>query len=329
MAAGVALAIVGGSSIALLGQAQRPNGQSSAAAGKSAVPRRPDGHPDLSGMWSFSTTTPFERPADLASKEFLTPDEAAAYAKKVVAERNKDKRTGGVSDVGDAYNDFWWDQGTKPIGTLRTSLIIDPKDGRLPPLTADGKKRGQASGLAWAGMPNGPEDRSLAERCLMGFNSGPPMIPSAYNNNVHILQTPDHVALLNEMIHNTRIVPLDGRAHLSEGVRQWAGDPRGHWEGDTLVVETTNFRPDGTGSIAVREVNGLTFRLTERFTRTAPDALIYEFTVNDQTTWTKPWTAQLPMTKTSENIYEYACHEGNQAMLNMLSGARAEDRRKK
>jgi hypothetical protein len=323
----VLLTAAGALSVELQGQTPAPPAppmKKTAAPRKAVVSRTIDGHPDLTGIWSFATTTPFERPADLADKEFLTPKEAADYAKKVVAQRDKDKREGGLSDVESAYNDFWWDQGTDPVGTFRTSLVIEPKDGHVPPLTPEGKARGAAAGSNWLGAPAGPEDRSLGERCIMGFNAGPPMVPSAYNNNVHIFQTPTQIGFLNEMVHNARIVAVDGRPHLPSSVRQWAGDPRGHWEGDTLVIETTNFRAEGTGSIAVRETDGRRLKLTERFTRRDANTLIYEFTVDDPTTWTKPWVVQVPMTRFSQPMYEYACHEGNHAMINMLSGARAQ-----
>jgi len=291
------------------------------------APRTPSGQPDLQGIWSFSTATPFERPDDLADKEFLTAAEAAAYAKKVVEARNKDTRgQNAQSDVEAAYNDFWWDQGTEMGGTRRTSLVIDPKNGKIPPLTPAGAKRAAASAAAWVGAPDGPEDRSLGERCLMGFNAGPPMAPSAYNNNVHILQTPDHVALLNEMIHNARIISLHATPALPERVRLWAGASKARWDKDTLVIETTNFRPESTGQVVLRGSSGTQMRLTERFTRSGPNELIYEFTVDDPGTWVQPWTVQLPMTRSDEPIYEYACHEGNYGMINMLSGARAKER---
>ncbi len=296
------------------------------AARRWTPPRLPNGQPDLQGMWSFSTATPLERPADLADKEFLTPDEAAAYAKKVVADRNKDARgQNAQSDVEAAYNDFWWDQGDSMAGNRRTSLVIDPKDGRIPALTPAGAKRAAESGAKWVGAPNGPEDRSLGERCIMGFNAGPPMAPSAYNNNVHILQTANHVSLLNEMIHNARIVPFDSRVPPPPHVRLWAGYSRARWDGDTLVIETTNFRPEGTGQVALRGMSGDQLKLTERFTRASADMLLYEFTVDDPGTWVRPWTVQLPMMLSDEPIYEYACHEGNYGMMNMLSGARAKD----
>ena len=321
------LIVAGTTSTGVGAQAPAP-AKAAPGAPKGAVPRTADGHPSLDGVWSFATTTPFERPADLADKEFLTPKEAAEYAKKVVAERDKDKRPPkGVADVESAYNDFWWEQGTTPVGTFRTSLVIDPKNGRVPALTAEGQKRGAIAGANWLGAPNGPEDRSLAERCLMGFNAGPPMVPSAYNNNVHIFQSPTQIAFLNEMIHNTRIVPVDGRPHLPGSVRLWAGDPRGRWEGDTFVIESTNFQGSGTGSIAVREADGLKLHLVERFTRTSPDTLVYEYTINDPSTWVQPWTVQIPMTRSSERMFEYACHEGNHAMMNMLSAARAQEKK--
>ena len=176
---------------------------------KPGVPRRPDGHPDMSGVWSFATVTPLERPAELGDKTVLTEKEAADFEKQIIAKEDKDSREGGAeADVSRAYNDFWWDRGTKIVGTRRTSLIVDPPNGRIPPLTAEAQARNAAAGKRMAANPAGPEDRNLSERCLLGFNSGPPMLPSAYNNNVHIAQTKDTVLLLNEMIHNARIVPL-------------------------------------------------------------------------------------------------------------------------
>jgi hypothetical protein len=303
------------------------NGSTASPAPTWTASRTVYGQPDLQGVWSFSTATPLERPADLADKEFLTPEEAAAYAKKVVDGRNKDARgSNALSDVEAAYNDFWWDQGSTMGGNLRTSLVIEPKDGKIPALTPAGAKRAAASGAAWVGSPNGPEDRSLGERCIMGFNAGPPMAPSAYNNNVHIFQTREHVVFLNEMIHNARIVPLDGRPRLPASVRQWAGDSRARWEGETLVVETTNFRTEGTGQVALRGSSGDEMRLTERFTRTGPESLTYQFRVDDPGTWVQPWVVEMPMSLSDGPIYEYACHEGNYGMTSMLSGARAKDK---
>jgi hypothetical protein len=291
-------------------------------ASKPGVPRRPDGHPDMSGIWSFATVTPLERPLELGDKAFMTEKEAAEYEKQIIAKEDKDNREGGAeADVSRAYNDFWWDRGTKGVGTRRTSLIIDPPNGRVPALTPEAQAKNAATGKKMAANPSGPEDRNLSERCLLGFNSGPPMLPSAYNNNVQIAQTRDTVLLLNEMIHNSRIVPLDGRPHGH--LLQWAGDSRGRWDGDTLVVDTINFSTSNFRNASP------TMHLVERFTRVDANTLVYEFTVEDPTTWVKPWTVQLPMSKTTEAMYEYACHEGNYAMEGMLSGARAKEKAEK
>jgi hypothetical protein len=288
--------------------------------------RTPDGQPDLQGIWDFRTITPMQRPDELAGKDVLTDEEAAAF--EVKNQRNQDNRevtSRGISngapttsDLERAYNDFWWDFGKKIVGTKRTSLVVDPPDGRIPALTPEAQQRADARREARERAAVGPEDRGVGERCLLGFNSGPPMAPSAYNNNVHIFQTRDHVVILNEMVHNARIIPLDRRPHISQNIRQWVGDSRGHWEGDTLVVDTTNF----LGETAFNN-SSQNLHLVERFTRVDRDTLVYEFTVDDPTTWTRPWTAQIPMTKSTDLMYEYACHEGNYGMMNLLSAARA------
>jgi hypothetical protein len=299
----------------------------SASAAKTSAPRTAWGSPNLQGIWDFRTVTPMERPPEFAGKAVLTEQEAAEYERRTVESRNADSRrdtatrrivngTAETEDVALAYNDFWWDRGTRVIGSRRTSLIVDPPDGRLPPLTAEGRKRAEGAEARQERPAHGPEDRSVGERCILGFNSGPPMAPGGYNMNVQIFQTPDHVVLLNEMVHNARIVPLDGRPHGK--VRQWVGDSRGRWEGDTLVVETTSFYQNT--SLRGSSPN---LRLTERFTRVDNDTLLYEYTVNDPSTWTRPWTVQIPMVKTAGPIYEYACHEGNYGMTGLLSGARA------
>jgi hypothetical protein len=226
--------------------------------------------------------------------------------------------TKSSADVDRAYNDFWWDFGKKVVGTRRTSLIVDPPDGKMPPLTPEAQQRFATKMAAYSRAAVGPEDRGVGERCILGFNSGPPMLPSAYNNNLQIFQTDGHVALLNEMVHNTRIIAMDGRPHLPGQVRQWVGDSRGRWQGDTLVVETTNF----LGETAFPN-SGPNLHLTERFSRADADTLLYEFTVSDPSTWTKPWTVQVPMRRSNEPLYEYACHEGNYGMMNLLSAARA------
>jgi hypothetical protein len=281
----------------------------------------------MQGIWDFRTVTPMERPSEFANKAVLTPEEAAAYEKLMVesrnADTNRDKETSrgiingtpATADVALAYNDFWWDRGTKVVGNRRTSLIVDPPDGRIPSLTPEAQKRLEAMDQRRERPAEGPEDRSVGERCIMGFNAGPPWAPGAYNMNVQIVQVPGYVTLMNEMVHNARIVPLDGRPHGN--IRQWAGTSRGRWDGDTLVVETKNFSKETS-----LRGSGPNLQLIERFTLVDPKTLMYEFTVNDPTTWTKPWTAQIPMMKTQDQIFEYACHEANYGMTNLLKGAR-------
>jgi len=294
-----------------------------AAAQKWNPPKTPDGQPDLQGVWTNVTITPLERPAEFAGKEFLTAQEAAEYEKRIVAANNVDRKNLPPEvDVNLAYNDAWYDRGTKVVGTRRTSLIVNPPDGKIPPLTPEAQKRQAEIRAAAAGHANdGPEGRSLAERCLLWATAGPPMLPSFYNNNYQIVQAPGYVAIMVEMIHDARIIPLDGRGHLPQDMRQWMGDARGHWEGNTLVVDTTNF----TDKTRFRGSDDK-LHLTERFTRVDPDTILYEFTVDDPTTFTKPWTAQIPMKKSQGPIFEYACHEGNYAMAGMLAGARAQEK---
>jgi hypothetical protein len=280
------------------------------------------GHPDLQGIWDFATITPLERPSDLAGKDVLTKEEAAEFEKQILQRRDADRRDGGAeADVGRAYNQFWWDYGSKVISTKRTSLVVDPADGKIPALTPAGQKKADARAAVLRRPAEGPEDRNLWERCILAPNAGPPMLPSAYNNNVQIFQTPTHVVVYNEMINDVRVIPLDNRPHIAGNIRQWKGDSRGRWEGDTLIIDTTNFRADSAfrGASA-----GL--QLTERFTRVAPDTLLYEFTANDPATWTKPWSVALPMNKTEGPVYEYACHEGNYGIVNILTGARAQEK---
>ena len=287
-----------------------------------AVPRTPDVQPDLQGVWTNATITPLERPAELAGKEFLTEAEARDFEKSAFAQINSERRDGGPEvDVGRSYNEFWRDRGTKVVANRRTSLITDPPDGKIPPLTPAAQKI-QADARAYQRLhpADGPEDRNLWERCL---TRGVPMIPGPYNNDFQIIQAPGYVVIFHEMIHEARIVPLDGRPHVEKEIREWTGDPRGHWEGDTLVVESTNFseKSNFRGSSA-----GL--NLVERFTRTGPDTILYQFRVDDPSTFTKPWSAEMPMTTLDSPIYEYACNEGNYAMLGLLGGARADEKKK-
>jgi hypothetical protein len=282
-------------------------------------PRTPDGQPDIQGVWTNITITPLERPANLAGKEFFTAGEARQYEKDTVERNNADRRDGGAqADLGRAYNDAWYDRGTRVVETLRTSLVIDPADGRIP------RKPGAAAPAlgAFGRPPEGPEDRSLPERCLLWPTAGPPMLPSFYNNNYQIVQAPGYVVILVEMIHDARIIPIGNRPHVDAKIPQWMGDSRGHWEGNTLVVETTNFNDKTRFQRA-----GAGMHLTERFTRTSAETVMYEFTVDDPSAFSKPWTAQIPMKKTEGPLIEYACNEGNYAMEGMLAGARADERK--
>jgi len=289
-------------------------------------PRTADGHPDFQGVWDFSTLTPLERPAEFADKAFLTEEEAKQFEQRTMQRNNRDNRQQSPeADVSAAYNEFWFNRGVQAArvnGKTRTSLILDPPDGKIPALTPEGQKRAAARADARREHPaDGPEDRSLGERCLL-FSAGPPMLSGPYNNYVQLFQTRDHVVIFNEMIHDARIVPLDGRPHLAPGIRGLLGDSRGRWDGDTLVVETTNF----TDKTTVRG-SGQRLRLVERFTRADADTLLYEFTVDDPESFTKPWTAVIPLAKTEDKIYEYACHEGNYAMPGMLRGARSGEKK--
>ena len=283
------------------------------------------GAPDLQGVWDFRTITPLQRPEDLGDKAFLTEEEAAERENAAI-ERDIElweadaRRTEAGGSVG-GYNNFWMDRGTRVIGTRRTSLITDPPNGRLPEMTEEGRAR-QAAGRGSFGteIQASYTDFSNADRCLMGFNAGPPITPGGYNQNVQIFQTEDEVVLLTEMVHTVRVVPLDDRPELDESLAQWSGVSRGYWDGDTLVVQTANFDVD-------RNWRGASagMRLEERFTRVDADTLEYEYTVNDPETWVAPWTVNLPMVRNDLPIFEYACHEGNYSMETMLTGARTED----
>ena len=291
-------------------------GQTSHGAAKAwKPPSTPDGRPDLQGLWNNTTLTPLERPRNLAGKEFFTDEEAAAYANGIVQKRAQDPND-GANDVADPT--VWWERPTKVVATRRTSLIVDPPDGRIPPLTPEAQKRMADARAASRQHPaDGPADRSLQERCLLSPTSGPPMLPGPYNNNYQIVQTPEYVMITIEMIHDVRIIPLDGRPHLPPTIRNWLGDSVGHWENDALVVDTTNF----TDKTHFRG-SDQNLHLTERFTRTGPETILYEFTVEDPTAFVKPWTAELPMTLTAGPMYEFACHEGNFALARILSIAR-------
>jgi len=290
-----------------------------------AAPRTPDGQPDLQGIWTNATYTPLERPKNV-TKEFYTPEEALQLAKRAALEESDQTEPGTVADVHYDFTQFGLDrsQGTMALN-LRTSLIVDPADGRLPPLSAEGQRRA-AERAAARKSRGGPHDsvqnEPLSARCILMDRNGPPMLGGAYNNDYQIMQAPGYVMILTEMLHDARIIPLDGRPHLPPNVRQWTGSSRGHWEGQTLVVETTNL----TDKFAFQG-SSENMRLTERFTRVAEDTIRYQFTVEDPATWTRPWSAEVPWKKTIGPIFEHACHEGNYGLYNTLAGARAEEKR--
>lgn len=306
------------------------------------TPRTPWGDPNLQGVWDYWTFTPLERPKEFEGKANLSDAEAAQLGRRL-----RDQAIGGDANgprPGDpgAYSQETWTDRTKARALVQTSIIVDPADGKLPPLTAEALKREDAHRAA-GGRPvrtrsdgiglDGPEDRGLSERCILGFSTGPPMLPGGYNNNIQVFQSPGYVAIFLEMNHDVRIVPLDTRPHLPSSMRQWMGDSRGRWEGNTLVVESTNFTHKTASFSGRRGATGFelgsaeNLRLVERFTRVDAETLLYEFTIDDASTFTRAFTGRFPMNRTEDKIYEYACHEGNYGLHNILSGARAAERK--
>ena len=319
--------------------AARPDGEERAW----TVSRTPDGQPDLQGHWTNATYTPFERPRNI-TKEFYTEEEYAALRTYGSANGQESANPnaslgrwlatgnpatapepGSVADVHYDFSQFGLARNQSAVGeSLRTSLVVDPPDGRIPALTPEGRKRaaeraeaGRRSGGRWDAAQN----NELDDRCII-MNAGPPVLPGGYNNTYQIVQGPGYVAVVVEMIHDVRLIPLDGRPHSSSRVRQWMGESRGRWEGDTLVVETSNF----TDKTAFRG-SGRDLRIVERFTRVGEDTIRYSFTAEDPSTWARPWSAEVPMKKTLGPIVEFACHEGNCSIVNALSGARADEQR--
>jgi hypothetical protein len=306
----------------------------SAAAGTTAAKaktwtatRTPDGQPDLQGYWTSLSFTPMERPAQYNGREFLTDEEAAHVFKEGVQHSYEFTYANSAeTPVYDStvYALGAWQNGVKP--NRRSSLVVDPPDGRIPPLTPEGQRvraaamRAPVSEKAEGERFDGPEDLTLGVRCL-SFG-GPPILPAAYNSDVHIVQSPGYVMIEYEWNSEVRIIPLDGRAHLSQQIHRWHGDSRGHWEGNTLVVETTNFRPGAT----FQGANAKTLKITERFTRLDAGTIEYKFTIDDPTTWTKPWSAIVPLSSIKGPMFEYACNEGNNGMVNILAGARAAEK---
>src|SRR5262249_36954903 len=321
-------------------QGQKPQ------AGRKAwtLSRTPDGQPDLQGFWTNSTYTPLERPKNV-TKEFYTPEEAAQLRRPAGSGGGRESANpnpslgawlasgsaadapapGTLADVHYDFSQFGLARSQSPVAeTLRTSLIFDPPDGRIPPMTAEGQKRVAEHARAErerGGRWDAAENNELDDRCII-MNAGPPMMPAGYNNNFHIVQGVGYVMILVEMIHDARIISLDGRPHLPKNVRQWMGDSRGRWEGNTLVVATTTF-PDTTAFRGSSE----NLRVIERFTRTAEDTIMYTFTAEDPSTWTRPWSAELPMKQTIGPLFEHACHEGNYGLYNSLAGARAQEKK--
>ena len=288
--------------------------------------RTPDGQPDLQGIWTNATITPFERPRALADKPFLTEQEAAALERQSAERRAKADDAPTPGDVG-SYNDVWFDSGTRVVGTRRTSLVIDPPDGRVPltPAAENARDRNLTDVDSYEFM-------SPWDRCI---TRGPgTMFPAGYNNAYQIVQTPGYVTIVHEMIHEARIIPVDGRPHLPSSIRSWTGDPRGHWEGHTLAVETTNYNGKGwiatnAASARVRGVpHSEALKLTERFTRVDANTITYQVTIDDPGVYTRPWTVAIPLNRDdSYQMFEYACHEGNKAVEHVLSAARAAEKR--
>jgi hypothetical protein len=285
--------------------------------------RTPDGQPDLQGFWTNTTVTPLERPKDV-TREFYTEEEAIDIARRTAGLEAEQTKPGTIPDVHYDFTQFGLDKSQGPLAfNLRTSLIVDPPDGKIPPMTADGQKRvaERAEARKRMGAPtDAAENQSLGARCIIMEVAGPPMFPGAYNNNYQIVQTTGYVMILSEMIHDARVVPLDGRPSVPSGVGQWMGSSRGHWEGDTLIVETTNFNGKNPFRGSSEHM-----RLVERFKRISDDTIVYRFTIDDPATWIRPWSAELPMKKTTGPLFEHACHEGNYGLYNTLAGARAEE----
>ena len=297
-----------------------------AQSGERTMPMRtPDGQPDVSGTFTFRTLTPFQRPAQFEGRENLSLEEAAAFEASERVRLNRDlfdpekgaagyrpRSEGGVL----SYNEFWYERGIELPSDKRTSLIVDPPDGRLPPRTeAAVQAAAERRAYQEEHRYDSYENRSLADRCIMGFNSGPPMRSSAYNNNVMVFQSPGYVTILNEMVHNARIIPIDSDV-AKPPFPQFAGVSRAHWEGETLVIETTQFRGGQSGG------TGPNMHLVERLTRIDPDTVAYEFTVTDPTVFTAPYTVMMPFRRTDQDLFEYACHEGNYGLTGILAGAR-------
>jgi hypothetical protein len=333
-AAAVALSLAAMMTVVALAEQKPATANSTRAAADWRVPRTADGRPDLQGIWANNSATPLERPKHWAGRQFVTAQELAEVKKiadeivandgdaqfgdgLVLAALDRIKKPGSYDPGTGNYNQFWLVE--RDFEDLRTSLITDPPDGKIPSLTPEAQKR-RAARMEYSKLhpADGPEDRPAGERCV---NFGVPKIGAGYNSYYQIFQTPTHVAILSEMAHDARLIPVDGRPHVGDAIRQWNGDARGRWEGDTLVVETRNFSTKSEFRESSEHLH-----LVERFTRVGPTTLNYEVTITDPTTWSKPWTVMIPLKSRSEAIYEYACHEGNSGMHGILAGHRAQER---
>jgi hypothetical protein len=329
--------VIGFAAALAIAQAQTGAGKTNAARAWT-TPRTADGHPDFSGSWVNNIATPLERPAALAGRESLTDEELAAFKKKAkelfngqgdaaffdqvfnaVLANVKGTRAGFTTTDGETgdYSSVWtverdWDN--------RTSLITDPPDGKIPAMTPEGQKRRTANAGGLSRSADGPEDRPLQERCI---TYGSPSLVAGYQSGYWIQQSPNAVVVMTEMIHDARVIGLDQRPHAPAAVQEWMGDSRGRWEGDTLVVDTTNYKPRSFMSISSEKLH-----VIERFTRTGPETLKYEITIDDPGTWVKPWSLMIPLKRTSDVMLEYACHEGNYGIAGVLAGARAQERAK-
>jgi hypothetical protein len=309
--------------VSAAGQALSPAAKTTASGKAWTAPRTPDGHPDFQGVWTNNTVTPLERSKGLGAKEFYTEAELAEKQKRererldLNLEEGRPTEAGTAEDVHYDFAQFGLDRGqAKLVWDRRTSIIVGP-EGTTPPLTPEARKRiAERTAKNKGHELDGPENRPLGARCLARPNVGPPMLPAAYNSNLQIVQSAGSVAIETEMIHDTRIIPTDGRAHIASGIRQWYGDSVGHWDGNTLVVDTTNFTDLNPFPGAQN------LHVVERLTRVSPDTILYQFTVEDPGMWTKPWSGELPITKIQGQVYEYACHEANYPLANTLRGAR-------
>ena len=273
----------------------------------------------MQGYWTNATYTPVERPAEFKDQEFFTVAQAQEYAKKA-----QDRFLSQPDDDPHYDNSIWMvEKGLKGVSTLRTSIVVDPADGRIPPVNAEGRKRAEERAAARKRVDvfASAQNRGISERCIYWAHEGPPLMPTGYNSNLQIWQSPGEFVVIPEMMPAARVVSLDGRAHAGAAIRSLHGDSRGRWEGDTMVVETTNF----TDRTAFRG-SSESLHLVERFTRVSADTLLYEFTVTDPAAWARPWSVALPMSRSVDKIYEYACHEGNLGLPAILAGARAQER---